>query len=55
MLLQVHDELLFETPKSEMDTLRALVIEVMENIADLGVPLEVETSYGPNWEEMTDL
>jgi DNA polymerase I len=55
MLLQVHDELLFETPVSELHALRALVIETMEHAADLTVPLGVETSVGPNWEEMTDL
>jgi DNA polymerase-1 len=55
MLLQVHDELLFETPRSELQALRALVVETMEHAADLTVPLGVETSFGPNWEEMTDL
>jgi DNA polymerase-1 len=54
MLLQVHDELLFETPKSELERLRALVIETMEGVGNLSVPLGVETSWGPNWEEMTD-
>ncbi|HUG15024.1 MAG TPA: DNA polymerase I [Thermomicrobiales bacterium] len=54
MLLQVHDELLFETPVSELDALRALVVETMEGAAELSVPLRVETSIGPNWEEMRD-
>lgn len=54
MLLQVHDELLFETPVSELDALRKLTVETMEGAADLSVPLGVETSIGPNWEEMRD-
>jgi DNA polymerase-1 len=54
MLLQVHDELLFEAPISELDKLRALVVEVMCNVADLSVPLEVETSRGPNWDDLVD-
>jgi DNA polymerase I len=55
MLLQVHDELLFETPVAEMEQLAGLVEETMESVGELSVPLEVEMSYGPNWEEMTDL
>ncbi|HEX5163787.1 MAG TPA: DNA polymerase I [Thermomicrobiales bacterium] len=54
MLLQVHDELLFETPKSELDDLRALVTETMENVSTLSVPLGTEASWGPNWEDMRD-
>lgn len=54
MLLQVHDELLFETPVSELQALRELVIETMEGAAELSVPLGVETSIGANWEEMRD-
>jgi len=55
MLLQVHDELLFETPVSEMDALANLVEETMESVGELSVPLEVEMSYGPSWEAMTDI
>lgn len=54
MLLQVHDELLFETPVSEMEALAALVEDTMESVGELSVPLGVEMSYGPSWEEMTD-
>jgi DNA polymerase-1 len=54
MLLQVHDELLFEAPVSELQALRELVVDAMMGVAKLSVPLEVETSYGHNWEEMTD-
>ncbi|MGE4219318.1 MAG: DNA polymerase I, partial [Alphaproteobacteria bacterium] len=55
MLLQVHDELLFEVPEDEIDTTVSLVREVMENAAkpalDLAVPLVVEAGIGSNWAE----
>jgi DNA polymerase-1 len=54
MLLQVHDELLFEAPESELADLRALVVETMEGVGDLSVPLRVEASRGPNWDDMVD-
>jgi len=49
MLLQVHDELLFEAPEDEAATLSALVREVMERAATLSVPLVVETGTGRSW------
>ena len=49
MLLQVHDELVFEVPEGEMDELRTLVCEVMESAMQLDVPLEVSTGVGHNW------
>ncbi len=52
MLLQVHDELLFETPESEIETMRALVREKMENVHPLKVPLLVEVGVGPNWRDV---
>jgi DNA polymerase I len=52
MLLQVHDELLFEVPESEIDTMRALVREKMENVHPLRVPLVVEIGLGPNWSDV---
>ncbi len=51
MLLQVHDELLFEVPEAAADALAALVKSVMENAATLSVPLVVETGKGKNWSE----
>ncbi len=50
LLLQVHDELLFEVPEAEADETAALVKRVMEGAARLRVPLVVETGVGPNWE-----
>ena len=55
MLLQVHDELIFEAPKSELDELRQVVVTSMMDVASLSVPLEVEPKAGPNWEEMSAL
>ncbi len=51
LLLQVHDELLFEAPEDEAVALSALVRQVMESAATLSVPLVVETGTGRNWAE----
>ena len=51
MLLQVHDELVFESPAEELDTLQALVRDQMENAAELSVPLVVDIGIGKNWLE----
>jgi DNA polymerase-1 len=53
MILQVHDELLFETPPDELDRLRALVRPAMEQAHPLLVPLVVEMKAGPNWRDMS--
>jgi DNA polymerase-1 len=52
MILQVHDELLFEAPHNEIDRLRPLVREAMENVRELAVPLVVDLKAGPNWRDM---
>jgi DNA polymerase-1 len=49
MLLQVHDELLFEVPDSEIDKTKDVARKVMESAATLSVPLVVETGVGDNW------
>lgn len=49
MLLQVHDELVFEVPETELDRLNELVKEVMENTVRLTVPLITESSWGNTW------
>ena len=51
MLLQVHDELVFEVPEDEVEQAKALVKETMENIVQLSVPLIVEIGIGKNWKE----
>ena len=52
MILQVHDELLFEAPHDEIDRLRPLVREAMENVRELAIPLVVDLKAGPNWRDM---
>jgi DNA polymerase I len=49
MLLQVHDELIFEAPESELEALKKIVPEVMESAIELKVPLEVDVAYGSTW------
>ena len=52
MILQVHDELLFEGPEQEIPRLTKLVKEVMEGVHKLSVPVVAETKVGPNWRDM---
>jgi len=49
LLLQVHDELVCETAPGEEDDLRRLLVDEMRGVADLLVPLEVDTASGPSW------
>ena len=51
MLLQVHDELLFEVPEGELEATTGVVREVMEGVATLRVPLAVEVGHGHSWAE----
>ena len=52
MTLQVHDELVFEVPEGEVDAMKRLVRERMENAHALEVPLVVELGVGPNWRDL---
>jgi DNA polymerase I len=52
MLLQVHDELVFEVPEKERETMHSLVKDKMENVRPLSVPLSVEISAGLNWRDV---
>lgn len=49
LLLQVHDELILEAPKEEVDLLKNIVPDVMENAVSLRVPLKVDYHFGPTW------
>ncbi len=51
MLLQVHDELIFDVPENELDATADLAKSVMEGVAALDVPLTVDTGFGGNWDE----
>jgi DNA polymerase-1 len=55
LLLSVHDELLFETPRDEVEPLAAVVRETMEGALPLSVPLIVDVKVGDDWESMTPL
>ena len=52
MLLQVHDELVFEVPEKEVDNVKRLVTNLMENVYPLKVPLKVDVGVGPNWRDL---
>ena len=52
MLLQVHDELVFEVPPEEVERMRELVRSIMEGVYELRVPLKVDVKTGPNWAEV---
>ncbi len=53
MILQVHDELVFEVPRREVEEVRELAVSLMENAFPLSVPLKVEAHIGPNWQDLT--
>jgi DNA polymerase I len=52
MLLQVHDELVFEVPEGELEEMRDLVCEIMPAAIKLSVPIKVDTKVGKNWGDM---
>ncbi len=52
LLLQVHDELLFEVPQDELEEMKGLVLRIMPNALLLSVPLKVELKAGKNWSQM---
>ena len=51
MVLQIHDELMFDTLPSEVEAVKKIVTEEMENVISLSIPLTVECNYGNNWLE----
>ena len=51
MIMQVHDELVFEVPEAEIDWVRSEVPRIMAGVAQLRVPLLAEIGFGPNWEQ----
>jgi DNA polymerase-1 len=52
MILQVHDELLFEVPGAELEEMKALVKETMSQAVELSIPLKVDLKVGKNWGEL---
>ena len=51
MIMQVHDELVFEVPEHELALVKPMIQQLMVNAAHLNVPLEVEIGVGDNWDE----
>jgi len=51
LVMQVHDELVFEVPERELEVVKPNVEQLMSNVAKLDVPLLVEAGVGANWEE----
>jgi DNA polymerase-1 len=49
MIMQVHDELIFDVANDEKEKVLKIVTELMENCYKLDVPLKVETNFGKNW------
>ena len=55
MLLQIHDELVFEVKQDLVATLAPKLKEIMENVHKFDVPIVVDVKAGPNWQEMDAL
>ena len=51
MIIQVHDELVFDVPDNEKEKIEKIIKDTMENVCELSVPLNVEIAYGKNWRE----
>ena len=51
MMMQVHDELVFEAPEAQAEPLREVVVEQMSSVLKMRVPMKVEAHYGKNWDE----
>ena len=51
MTIQVHDELIFDVPKNELEKLKQIITEIMDNVTKLSVPLDIDINYGKNWAE----
>jgi DNA polymerase-1 len=51
LIMQVHDELVFEVPEHELEAARPSIIRIMESAATLAVPLRVDSGIGRNWDE----
>jgi DNA polymerase-1 len=51
LILQVHDELIIEAPQANIEAAGARLMEIMQNVAKLDVPLKVDMGVGKNWAE----
>jgi DNA polymerase-1 len=55
MILQIHDELVFDVPHEELEELSRMVKDKMENVLKLDVPIRVDIKKGKNWLEMEEI
>jgi DNA polymerase-1 len=55
MLLQVHDELVFEVPEKDVKKIAPQLIDIMQDVEKIGCPIVVDAKYGNNWEEMSKI
>ena len=51
LIIQVHDELVFDCKIDELEKITSIMKNVMENVCELNVPLKIDVSYGNNWYE----
>ena len=51
MIIQVHDELIFDVPNEELEKVKEIVTDIMDNVCELSVPLDIDIHYGKNWAE----
>jgi DNA polymerase-1 len=51
LIMQVHDELVLEVPEDELQAVKARIVELMQSVHQLDVPLVVEVGVGDNWDE----
>lgn len=51
MIIQVHDELIFDVPAEELEKVKEIVTDIMDNVCELSVPLTIDIHYGKNWAE----
>ena len=51
MIIQVHDELIFDVPSEELEKVKEIVTDIMDNVCKLSVPLTIDIHYGKNWAE----
>ncbi len=51
MIIQVHDELIFDVPNEELEKVKEIVTDIMDNVCELSVPLDIDIHYGQNWAE----
>ena len=55
LLLQIHDELIFEVKTEHLQTVATKICEIMSSVVNLDIPLPVKASYGPTWGQLNNI